>query len=79
MNLHPLFSAIDQKPFTPFALSLTSGERIEVPHPDTIFVLPTRQAVNHIEVYKIGSGEFTIIYPEAIAAIHCNGDRTVLA
>jgi hypothetical protein len=78
MNWQPLFSAIDQKPFHPFALSLTSGERIEVPHPENIHVLPSRQTVNHIEVYRTGTGEFTIIYPEAVAAIHFNGQKTPL-
>ena len=79
MNLNPLFSAIDQKPFRPFALSLTSGERIEVAHPDNIFVLPSRQTAHHIEVYKGGTAEFSIIYPEALSALHFNGERTGLA
>ncbi len=80
MNLAPLFSAVDQKPFRPFAISLTSGERFEVTHPDNIFILPTRQQVHHIEIYKGGgSPEFTIIYPEVVAALHFNGERTGLA
>ena len=79
MNLNALFSAIDQRPFRPFALSLTSGERIEVPHPDNIFVLPSRQIVHHLEVYKAGTWEFSIIYPEAVAALHFNGERMGLA
>lgn len=79
MNLSPLFLAIDQKPFRPFAISLTSGERFEVPHPDNIFVLPSRQKVNHIEIYKPDSSEYAIIYPEVLAAVHFNGERAGLA
>lgn len=79
MNLNPLFSAIDQKPFRPFAISLTSGERFDVPHPDNIFVLPSRQTVHHIEIYKTGGSEFSIIYPEALAALHFNGEKAGLA
>lgn len=79
MNLNPLFLAMDQKPFRPFAISLTSGERFEVPHPENIFILPSRQTVHHIEIYKTESSEFAILYPEALAAIHFNGDRTGLA
>lgn len=75
MKLASLFSAIDQKPFRPFAISLTSGERFEISHPDNIFVLPSRQNVHHIEIYKTGGEEFTIIYPEVLAALHFNGDK----
>ena len=75
----PLFLAIDQKPFRPFAISLTSGERFEIPHPENIFVLPSRQTVHHIMVYKTDSSEFAIIYPEVLAAVHFNGERMGLA
>jgi hypothetical protein len=79
MNLSPLFSAIDHKPFRPFVLSLMSGERIEVSHPDNIFVLPSRQQVNHIEVFKAGGREFALIFPEALSALHFNGEKTDLS
>ncbi|MBI2933490.1 MAG: hypothetical protein HYY16_17750 [Planctomycetes bacterium] len=78
MNWEPLFSAIDSRPFRPFVLSLTGGEQIAVTHPDNLFVLPTRQKVNHIEVYETGTDKFTIIYPEALAALHMGGQRASL-
>ena len=73
MKLDRLYAVIDAKPFRPFFLSLTGGERIEVTHPDNIFVLPARHRVHHIEVYDSDTWKFAIIYPEAISALLFNG------
>ena len=78
MNLKPLFSAIDERPFRPFSVSLTSGEPIEVTHPENIFVLPSRHKVSHIEIFRDGGLEFSMIGPEAIAALHFNGETKKL-
>lgn len=74
MNLNSLFGAIDAKPFHPFFIGLTSGEKISVAHPDNIYVLPTRSQVHHIEVYRPVTWEFVMIYPEALAGLFLDGN-----
>jgi hypothetical protein len=79
MDLAPLYLAIDAKPFRPFVLSLTSGERFEVARPDNIFVLPSRHNVHNIQIYGTAGGEDVLIFPEALAALHFNGESTRLS
>lgn len=69
MNLGTLFSAIDAKPFRPFAIEIVSGRRVEVDHPDNIFILPNRQKVDHIEVYGPGPTMLALIWVEGIAGV----------
>lgn len=73
MRLTSLFGALDAKPFRPFLISLSTGDKIEVKHPDNVFVLPSRSNVHHIEIYHPGTWEFAMIYPEAIGALLFNG------
>ena len=74
MDLGPLFNAIDAKPFRPFTIEIVSGRRIEVTHPDNIFVLPNRQAVHHIEVFGPGPKMLALIWPEGMAGVFYDGN-----
>ena len=73
MHLGSLYSAIDAQPFRPFHVALSSGDKVEVKHPDNIFVLPSRSSVHHIEIYNSSTWEFATIYPEALSALLFNG------
>lgn len=69
MDLATLYTAIDERPFRPFVVQLTSGEKINVTHPDNIFVLPSRHKVRHIEVFGGNQWGLAMFGPEAMAAI----------
>ncbi|MBI2898680.1 MAG: hypothetical protein HYY17_00700 [Planctomycetes bacterium] len=73
MNLTPLFTAIDQKPFRPFEIGLTSGERIPVTHLENLFLIPNRQAVGCVIVCQ-SEAHPVLIWPEALATVRFNGD-----
>ena len=77
MNLKPLFEVIDAKPFRPFEIGTTDGDRTLVSHPDNIFLIPNRQNVNHIVVYREEPAS-VMIWPEALAAIYLNGKTAKL-
>ena len=65
-NLYPM---IDAKPFVPFTIELSSGRVIQVTHPENIAVLPTRNRVHHIEVYRTDPFDMAIIWPESLVAL----------
>jgi len=69
MEYSELFAAIDAKPFRPFSIESVSGRRFEVTHPENIAVLPTRQRVHHIEVYRMEPFDMAILWPESLAAL----------
>ena len=73
MNVTALFNALDAKPFKPFAIELMSGTRVNVDHPDNVFVLPNRQSVHHIQVFGPGPTYTALIWPEALVGIFYNG------
>ncbi len=75
MNLTALFNALDAKPFKPFRVELASGTRLDVEHPDNIFILPNRQSVHHIEVFGPGPTYQALIWPEAIVGLFYNGSE----
>lgn len=76
MDLNALFAAIDAKPFRPFTIALTSGDHVEVKHPDNIFALPSRLKVHNIQIYDSTTWQFAIVYPEAVAAILFTGSES---
>lgn len=46
MNMDQLRELIDAAPFVPFSLIMPNGEKLRVPHPDFIWLVPrTRTAV----------------------------------
>lgn len=74
MNLNTLFNAIDRKPFWAFTVELVSDRRIDIPHPDNIFILPNRQTVQNIEVYGPGPTQAAMFGPEGIAGVFFDGN-----
>lgn len=74
MILNTLFEAIDQKPFRPFTIELLSGRRIQVAHPDNIFIMPSRQKVRNIEVYGPEDGPLAMFGPDGIVGIFFDGN-----
>jgi hypothetical protein len=74
VNLTALFNAVDAKPFRPFAIELVSGNRVEVAHPDNIFILPNRQTVHHIQVFGPGPTYTALIWPEGIVGLSYDGN-----
>lgn len=74
MNLLTLFNAIDRTPFRPFTIELQNGRRVGVPHPDNIFILPSRQSLQNIEVYGTTSTQLAMFGPEGIVGIFFDGN-----
>ena len=74
MDYSELFAAIDARPFKPFSLEIVSGRRIEVSHPENIMILPNRQRVHHIEVYRFEPWDMAIIWPEGLTALLFAGE-----
>lgn len=73
MNVSALFNAIDARPFRPFTIELMSGTRVGVDHPDSIFILPNRQSIHHIQVFGPGPTYTALIWPEALVGIFYDG------
>lgn len=69
MHLAELYRAIDRKPFQPFFVQLTSGEKYHVSHSDNIFVLPNRHHVIDIEIFNTPPWGRAMFGPEAVEAI----------
>jgi hypothetical protein len=64
MELGPLFEAVDAKPFRPFGIDIISGRQISVSHPDNILILPNRQNVRMILMFRTDPWESAPIWPE---------------
>ena len=75
MDYSELFAAIDAKPFRPFRIELVSGREVEVIHPENIAVLPTRQRVSHIEVYRFDPYDMALLWPEGIVGLRFTADQ----
>ena len=75
MEYSELFAAIDAKPFRRFRIELVSGREVEVTHPENIVVLPTRQRVNHIEVYRFDPYDMALLWPEGIVGLRFVEDQ----
>ena len=69
MDWTPLFAAIDARPFRPFKIQLVSGGPLEVTHSENIMVLPNRNRLHHIEVYKTDPFDRAIIWPEGFVGL----------
>ena len=70
MDLRSLYDLVDAKPFRPFQLDLVNGRKIRVDHPENLNFFPGRERLRIILVYYPDPDDSTIIFPEAIAAIH---------
>lgn len=69
MELSTLLAAIDERPFRPFKIQLTSGEVFHVSHPDNIFILPSRHRVVVIHIFDTPPWGEALLGPTALAAI----------
>ena len=63
MEYNELFAAIDAKPFRPFRIEPVGGREVEVTHPANIAILPARQPVSHIEVYRFEPYDRALLWP----------------
>lgn len=72
MNLGALFTALDTKPFRPFTVELVSGTRIDVDHPDNVFILPNRQTVHHVEIFGPGPTFRALLWPDSLVGLFCD-------
>ncbi len=77
MDIKSFFDLVDDRPFRPFELDLLNGRRIKVEHPENLHFFPGREKLKVIWVYYPEPEDYTLLYPESIAAIHVragNGD-----
>jgi len=75
MEYSELYAAIDAKPFRPFRIELVSGREVVVMHPENIAVLPTRQRVSHIEVYRFDPYDMSLLWPEGIVGLRFGAEQ----
>ena len=73
MDVARVFELLDRTPFIPFEAELVSGKRIPVTHPENVTVFPYRSRVREILVYYPDRDEFSIIWPDSVAALHVAG------
>lgn len=73
LDVSRVFQLLDQVPFIPFEAELVSGRRVSVTHPENVTIFPYRSRVREILVYYPDRDEFSIIWPDSIAALHVAG------
>ena len=69
MDYSALYAAIDAKPFRPFKIELVSGRQVDVGHPENVLILPDRNRVQLIEVYRSDPFDMVLIWPGGFAGL----------
>lgn len=75
MDVARVFQLLDRQPFTPFAVDLENGKRIQVTHPENVHIFPDRLRVKEILVYYPEHDGYSIIWPDGISALHVGEAR----
>lgn len=53
MNTETIREYVDRRPFEPFVLRLSNGEKYEVRHPENIIILKTRLVIGYPEIDRV--------------------------
>ena len=75
MDLRRLLELVDARPFKPFDLDLVNGRTVRIDHPENVTFFPYREKVKEILVYYPEPDDYSVVFPESIAALHSVAGR----